>query len=397
MNPNLSKLQSYPFEKLAKLKADIEPPANRAPISLYIGEPKHPAPDFIKNALSSDLSALSRYPLTKGSDALREALGGWLNRRYRLPAGSPDPAAQVLPLNGTREGLFAFAQCVADGSMSGALVLMPNPFYQIYEGAALLAEANPWFVNSREDTGFIPDFAAIPEAVWARCQLLYICSPANPTGAVMDIDTLQSLIRRADEYDFIIAADECYSEIYADEAAPPPGLLQASAQMGRTDYKRCVVFNSLSKRSNVPGLRSGLAAGDADVLRAFLQYRTYHGCTMSPPVQTASIAAWNDETHVRANRALYREKFEAVIRILAPEMKPPSAGFYLWPETPVADEVFTRELFARENVTVLPGSYLSRTAQGINPGYKRVRIALVAPRAECVEAAVRIRRFLEVL
>lgn len=395
MNPDLAKLQPYPFEKLAQLKAGVRPPSDRRHIALSIGEPRHPTPSLISESLLAHLHGLSSYPVTRGGAELREAIAAWLVRRFRLPQASIDPERHVLPVNGTREALFAFAQCVVDRS-TDALVLMPNPFYQIYEGAAVLAGATPWYVNLSGDGSLLPDFDAVPETVWARCQLLYVCSPGNPTGAVLDQSRLQSLIRLAHEHDFIIAADECYSEIYADEASPPAGLLQAAAALGIDDYRNCVVFHSLSKRSNAPGLRSGFVAGDANVIGRFLLYRTYHGCAMAPPTQAASVAAWGDEKHVIANRELYREKFRTVLEILAPvlDVQRPEAGFYLWVPTPGSDTEFARGLFAHENVTVLPGSYLSRDVAGVNPGSGRVRMALVAPLDECAEAAERIRRYL---
>lgn len=398
MNPDLQRLQPYPFEKLAGLKKGVTPPADRAHISMSIGEPQHPALGFVADAIITHLHGLSNYPTTRGTPELRSAIGDWLTQRFQLPGGSIDPDRHVLPVNGTREALFAFAQCVIDRS-SRPLVLMPNPFYQIYEGAALLAGAEPWFLNTTADTGYVPDFDAVPAAVWQRCQLLYLCSPGNPTGAVMDVATLQRVIELADRYDFVIAADECYSEIYPDEDAPPAGLLAAAARMGRTDYRRCIVFHSLSKRSNVPGMRSGFVAGDAAIIEKFLLYRTYHGCAMAPYVQAASIQAWRDEHHVRENRALYRRKFEAVLEILQPvlNVRQPDAGFYLWPETPISDTEFARVLFERQNITVLPGSFLSRAAHGSNPGRRRMRLALVAPLNECVEAAERIREFITTL
>ena len=398
MNPDLDKLQPYPFEKLAALKDGLKAPEGRSPVLLSIGEPKHPTPALIRRALIENLDGLANYPATRGTDVLREAIAAWLCRRFQLPA--VDPATQVLPVNGTREALFAFAQAVvARNSATPPLVLVPNPFYQIYEGAALLAGAEPWFVNATEASGWLPDFDDVPEEVWRRCQLLYVCSPNNPSGAVMREAQLARLLEYAERYDFVIAADECYSELYADEAAPPSGLLQIAAQQGRIDYKRCVVFHSLSKRSSAPGLRSGFVAGDAEVLRKFLLYRTYHGCAMSLPVQAASCAAWDDEAHVVENRRLYREKFAAVVEILQPVLpcEIPPGGFYLWPETPLADTEFARELYRREHVTVLPGSFLSREARGVNPGAQRVRIALVADLAGCIDAAQRIRRVVEAL
>ncbi len=403
MNPDLNRLQPYPFEKLHQLKDGLQAPAGKSPIALSIGEPKHVPPHFVIEELISHLHGLENYPLTKGSAPLREAIAAWLQRRFDLAASAQngrgiDPETQILPVNGTREALFAFAQAVVDRS-TDPLVVMPNPFYQIYEGAALLAGAEPWFLNTLADTDFVPDIKAVPADVWRRCQLIYLCSPGNPTGAVVDAATLRQLITLADEHDFIIAADECYSEIYFDEDAPPVGLLQVCAEMGRDDFRRCVVFHSLSKRSNLPGLRSGFVAGDAEVLAKFLLYRTYHGSAMPPPTQAASIKAWNDETHVEKNREMYREKFDAVLEILQPvlNVEKPQAGFYLWPETPVSDEVFARDLFAQQNVNVVPGSYLSRDAHGINPGENRVRMALVAPLQECIEAAKRIRSYVESL
>ncbi len=398
MNPDLDRLQPYPFERLNALKAGVNPPTATAHIALQIGEPKHPTPGLVTEELLSHLHGLAVYPSTKGTPGLRGAIADWLTRRFALPAGSIDADRHVLPVNGTREALFAFAQAVVDRGRP-ATVLMPNPFYQIYEGAALLAGAQPHYVPCTAATGWAPDFEAVPAAIWDRCQLLYVCSPGNPTGAVLDIATLQRLIRLADAHDFVIAADECYAEIYADEAAPPAGLLQAAAAMGRDDYARCVVFHSLSKRSNAPGLRSGFVAGDAEILERFLLYRTYHGCAMSPPVQAASAKAWSDEAHVVANRAAYRAKFSAVLDVLdgCLDVSMPPAGFYLWPRTPVSDAEFARGLYANENVTVLPGSFLSRPAGGSDPGADHVRIALVAPLDDCVEAAHRIRRFVATL
>lgn len=397
MNPDLARLQPYPFERIRALLDGITPPALPM-VSLAMGEPKHPTPDFIHEAIKANLEGLANYPLTKGNLGLREAIAGWLTRRFQLPVGSVDAERHILPVNGTREALFAFAQTVVKRS-ADASVVMPNPFYQIYEGAALLAGAQPVFLNCTQENGFIPDFAAVAPEVWQRCQLLYICSPGNPTGAVMPLETLQQVLRLAEQYDFIVASDECYSELYVDETQPPAGLLQAAAQMGNTAWKRCVVFHSLSKRSNAPGMRSGFVAGDADVLQQFLLFRTYHGCAMPPPFQAASTAAWNDEAHVLLNRELYRQKFTAVMDILAPVMavEMPAAGFYLWPNTPVDDATFTRELFARAHVNVVPGSYLSREADGLNPGAGRVRLALVASLEACIEAAGRIRHVVETL
>ncbi|WP_417499989.1 succinyldiaminopimelate transaminase [Methylophaga sp.] len=397
MNPELAKLHPYPFEKLAQLKQGCVPPEDKAHIALSIGEPKHPTPGFITEAVITHLHGLSSYPTTAGTNELRHAIATWLNNRFNLD-GHINAMTQVLPVNGTREALFAFAQAVIDRDKA-PLVLMPNPFYQIYEGAAILAGAEPYYMNCSASHDFIPDFDAISEDTWQRCQLIYICSPGNPTGAVIDKATLTRLIELAHQYDFVIASDECYSEIYPDEANPPVGLLEAAYAAGYTDMSRCVVFHSLSKRSNAPGLRSGFVAGDADILKQFLRYRTYHGCSMPPATQAASITAWNDEDHVVHNRELYLEKFNAVLEILAPVMSVsmPQAGFYLWAETPIADTAFARQLFEQQNVTVLPGTYLGRDTTAGNPGSNRIRMALVAPLEECIEAAHRIRSLIESL
>ncbi len=395
MNPDLEKLQPYPFERLNALKAGISPP-EKPHIGLSIGEPKHATPGLVAAALEQQLhKGLATYPLTRGLPALREAICNWLIARFHLPDGSLDPERHALPVNGTREGLFAFAQAVIDRGRP-AVIVAPNPFYQIYEGAALLAGATPHFVPCTAETGYLPDFGRVDARTWDACQLLYLCSPGNPTGAVMPQDSLEQLITLAERHDFVIAADECYSEIYFDETQPPAGLLQAAAAMGNSDYRRCVVFHSLSKRSNAPGLRSGFVAGDPDLLAGFLRYRTYHGCALPLQHQYASIAAWMDEDHVIENRRLYREKFDAVLEILGGylDVGRPQAGFYLWTRTPGGDEAFARALFAEQNVTVLPGRYLSREVDGINPGADHVRMALVANREECVEAAERIKQFL---
>ena len=395
MNHALAQLQPYPFEKLRALLGGVQPAADRSPIALSIGEPKHRSPDFVGQALTANLDKLAVYPTTLGLPELRQSITAWCERRFGVPTGWLDAARHVLPVNGTREALFAFTQTVVDRNAKG-LVVSPNPFYQIYEGAAFLAGAEPHYLPCLEAHGFNPDFDAVPTEVWQRCQILFLCSPGNPTGALIPAATLKKLIALADEHDFVIAADECYSELYFDEDAPPPGLLSACAELGRSDFKRCVVFHSLSKRSNLPGLRSGFVAGDADILKQFLLYRTYHGCAMPVQTQLASVAAWNDEAHVRANRDLYREKFDALLKILAPVMdvQRPDGGFYLWARTPGDDTLFTRDLFASEHVTVVPGSYLSREVDGVNPGAGRVRMALVAPLAECIEAAERIARFI---
>lgn len=398
MNPDLARLQPYPFQRMARLHAGVTPPAGMETIRLSIGEPRHPTPGFISEALIEHLHGLSVYPSTRGSDKLRDAIAAWLSRRFGLPAASLDAQRHILPVNGTREALFAVAQCLVDRSAE-ALVLMPNPFYQIYEGAALLAGAEPYFLNTHAGNGYLPDIGAVPESVWRRCQLIYLCSPGNPTGQVVGLPVLQELIELALRHEFVIVSDECYSEIYQDENQPPPGLLAAAAAMGNDAYRQCLVFHSLSKRSNAPGLRSGFVAGDARLIEAFLLYRTYHGCAMPPATQDASVRAWQDERHVVENRRLYREKFAAVTDILAPvlDVQAPPASFYLWPRTPIDDQDFSRRLYQQQNVIVLPGSYLSRDTPAGNPGSNQVRMALVAPLDECVEAAWRIRTFVEQL
>jgi N-succinyldiaminopimelate aminotransferase len=396
MNNALQQLQPYPFEKLRALLGAVTPNPDKRPIALSIGEPKHKSPEFVAKALADNLDQMAVYPTTAGIPALRETIAQWCERRFNVPAGWLDATRHVLPVNGTREALFAFTQTVVNRSDNG-LVISPNPFYQIYEGAAFLAGATPHYLPCLAEYGFNPDFDAVSADVWDRCQILFLCSPGNPTGALIPLETLKKLIALADKHDFVIAADECYSELYFDEATPPAGLLTACAELGRQDFKRCVVFHSLSKRSNLPGLRSGFVAGDADILKAFLLYRTYHGCAMPVQTQLASIAAWSDEEHVRANRTLYREKFDAVLEILSPVMdvQRPDGGFYLWPSVGPDDAAFCRDLYVTEHVTVVPGSYLSREVDGFNPGAGRVRMALVAPLAECIEAAQRIRDFIK--
>ncbi len=398
MTPNLKYLHPYPFEKLAQLKQGIIPPVDKSPIVLSIGEPAHITPQLIKDALLANLQGLSNYPTTKGIPELRKAIASWLTNRFHLPVETINPETQVLPVSGTREALFSFAQCLIDPT-TNPVVIMPNPFYQIYEGAVLLAGAEPYFLNTVEDNHYLPDFDDVPEAIWQRCQLIYICSPGNPSGAVMSTAEHQKLLCLAEKYDFVIASDECYSELYDDENNPPVGLLESAYAMGNTTFKRCVVFHSLSKRSNAPGLRSGFVAGDADILGQYFQYRTYQGCAMPLPTQQASIKAWQDELHVVENRQLYREKFTAFIEILADVclIEKPPAGFYVWLKTPIADTEFAQQLFAQENITVLPGSYLSREFAGLNPGLNHVRIALVAPLDDCVAAAHRIKHFINTL
>ena len=395
MNPHLSKLQPYPFEKLRQLLAGITPPAHLREIRLSIGEPQHPTPAFIRDALTGALGGLANYPTTLGSSDLRRSIVAWLERRYRLDG--IDPESGVMPVNGSREALFAFAQAVVDPSRGDTpLVVSPNPFYQIYEGAAILAGAEPRFLNTLPGNDHAFDFATLSDAEWQRVQIFFVCSPGNPTGKVLTLDDWRRLFALADRHGFVIASDECYSEIFPEEEAPPLGCLQAARMLGR-GCERLVMFSSLSKRSNVPGMRSGFVAGDPAILRSFLLYRTYHGSAMNPAIQAASVAAWNDEEHVRENRRQYRAKFAAVTPLLAevlPGTTQPDAGFYLWLRTPGSDTAFARQLFADYNVLLLPGSYLGRTAQGINPGAGFVRVALVAPLADCVEAAERIRQFI---
>ncbi len=392
MNPLLARLHPYPFERLRALMVDVTPsPAHQA-ISLGIGEPRHATPSLIEHALVDGLKGLSNYPATLGEPRLRESMAGWVQRRYGVAL---DAATQVLPVNGSREALFALAQTVIDPTQPGATVVCPNPFYQIYEGAALLAGAQTAYANSDPQRNFAADWDQIDAATWARTQLLYTCSPGNPTGAVMPLAEWQALFDLSDRHGFVIASDECYSEIYFRDEAPL-GALQAAKALGRDDFRRLVVFTSLSKRSNVPGMRSGFVAGDASVLKNFLLYRTYHGSAMSPVVQAASLAAWNDETHVVANRALYRAKFAQVTPMLAGvlDVALPDAGFYLWAAVPGGDDIgFARELLRQYNVAVLPGSLLARDAHGVNPGQGRIRMALVAGVDECVEAAERIVSF----
>ena len=397
MNSDLALLQPYPFEKLRQLFAGVVPAPTLGEIKLSIGEPQHETPPFIKKALADNLGGLANYPTTQGTDALRQAIAGWIGRRYGVPA--PDAGTQVIPVNGSREALFAFAQTVIDRSKAAPAVVCPNPFYQIYEGAALLAGARPIYLNTMPHTGFAMDWASLPEATWRAVQLVYVCTPGNPTGKVMDLAAWKELFELSDRYGFVIASDECYSEIFFDEKQPPLGGLAAAAQLDRSDYRNLVMFSSLSKRSNVPGLRSGFVAGDAAILKNFLLYRTYHGSAMNPAVQAASIAAWNDEAHVRDNRRMYAEKFHEVTPLISRHLdcRIPDAGFYLWAKTPIADTDFARELLRQKNVVVLPGSYLARENAGINPGAGFVRIALVAGHEECREAAQRINDFCQSL
>ena len=396
MNPGLSRLRAYPFERLQKLLADATPPEALSPIALSIGEPRHEPPGFVLEALRANLHQLSTYPATRGLPALRNAMAGALQKRLLPPGARLDPETMVLPVNGTREALFALAQTILDAG-EDALVAMPNPCYQIYEGAALLAGAEPYFLNTTADTGYVPDLDAVPSAAWQRCRLLYLCSPGNPTGAVLSVPYLQHALELAERHDFIVAADECYSDLYLDESQPAPSLLHAAYDGGNTSFRRCMVFHSLSKRSSLPGLRSGLVAGDPELIEAFLRYRTYHGCAMPVPTQLASIAAWSDETHVAANRRLYQQKFDRVLPILGGvlELQRPGGGFYLWPQVADEDTSFVRALYEGTNLIVLPGSYLSRDNAGENPGRGRVRISLVPNVEQCVEAAERLRDFID--
>ncbi len=392
MNPRLNQLQPYPFQRLRELFAGVTAQPDLKAVNLSIGEPKHATPQFIKDALTDNLQGLASYPVTQGSDDLRGAISDWCGRRYGVEL---DAGTQVLPVIGSREALFAFAQAVIDPTRHVKRVLAPNPFYQIYEGAALLAGAKPYFLNTLPENGYRCDYARIPADLWETVQLVYVCSPGNPTGHVMNLDDWREVFALADRHGFVIASDECYSEIYFEEGQTPLGALTAAQQLGR-DFRNLVVFNSLSKRSNVPGLRSGFVAGDAEVIKQFLLYRTYHGSAMNPAVQAASAAAWRDEAHVRENRRQYREKFAAVMPILqgSLEFDAPDAAFYLWAKVPGGDDAaFARELYREKNVTVLPGSFLARNANGVNPGAGFIRIALVDGLEPCLEAARRIVDF----
>ena len=391
LNPNLQRLNPYPFEQLASLLEGVRPPSGLTPIPLSIGEPQHNPPSFVLDALTEHLGLVSKYPSTKGSEALRQSIAGWVNKRFSLEHAPINPETQVIPVNGTREAIFASLQAAANET-AGALVVMPNPFYQIYEGAALLAGLTPHYLQILPSGQ--PDYLAVPDSVWKGCQFCFICTPGNPTGTVISEGTLQHLILKANEFDFWLASDECYSEIYRD--SPPPGLLEVCAKVGNTDYSRCIVFHSLSKRSNLPGLRSGFVAGDSKFIEPFLKYRTYHGCSMSLAVQKASELAWSDEQHVINNRAHYADKFDSAAEILEGRMdtRDPGAGFYLWAKTPGACDIFSRELFEATGVTVLPGQYLGRDVNGSNPGAGFVRMALVAEPETCKEALRRINSYI---
>ena len=399
MNKDLSLLQPYPFEKLAQLKQGIHPPEQLDHIALSIGEPRHPAPQFVVECLIAHLHQLSTYPGTRGKDELRRSIANWLTSRYTIGQDLLDPEVNLLPVSGTREGLFAIAQCIIDRTASNPLVFMPNPFYQIYEGAAVLAGASPRYLDCLPEKDFLPDLDQVDAREWSDCQMIYICNPGNPTGAVMPRQYLKQLIELAHRYDFVIASDECYSEIYFDENDPPPGLLGVAAGMGNDSFRHCLAFHSLSKRSNLPGLRSGFVAGDAQIIEKFLLYRTYHGCALPPATQTASTMAWGDEVHVVENRNRYRQKFAQVLALLSDTLAPqkPQAGFYLWAKTPISDTEFAQRLYAEQNVTVLPGRFLARDHGEGNPGENRVRMALVAPLDECLDAAKRINSLLAAL
>ena len=397
MNPELENLHTYPFEKLRNLLSKCNVNTKKSAITLAIGEPKHKTPKFITEELEANISNISTYPTTRGTNELKTAIINWLCRRFNLSQETLNEERNILPANGTREALFSIAQTVVNKASGNPIVMMPNPFYQIYEGAALLAGAEPYYLNCIEENKYIPDLSLVPKEIWQRCQLFYLCSPGNPSGAVVDFDFIKELMMLADKYNFIIASDECYSEIYYNEEQPPLSLLEYAKKLGNFEYKRCLIFHSLSKRSNVPGLRSGFVAGDSEIIEIFYRYRTYHGCAMPLHVQKASIAAWNDEKHVKENRDIYREKFLKVcveLKSVLP-VTPPSGGFYLWPKLHCSDEDFAKELYTSENVEVLPGSYLSRNVDCINPGDKRVRIALVAETDVCIEAAKRIKEFIQ--
>ncbi len=397
MNPRLERLHAYPFERLARLNAGAAPPARLERIAMSIGEPRHAPPSMVLEALRANAHRLDTYPTTAGLAELRAACAAWLERRNGLAAGRIDPDTMVLPVNGTREALFAFVQAAVDASGGEALVAMPNPFYQIYEGAALLAGARPYLLDTTAANGYTPELEAVPDSVWRRCQVLILCSPGNPTGKVLERAFLERALRLAERHDFIVAADECYADLYLEERNPPPGLLATAAAAGRERFERCIVFHSLSKRSSVPGLRSGFVCGDPAIMARFLLYRTYHGCAMPVPTQLASIGAWRDDAHAAQNRRLYQEKFARVLPILSAVLpvEKPDGAFYLWTAVGDDDERFTRELYASEAVLVLPGSYLARDGAHGNPGAGRVRISLVPSVAQCVEAAERIRRYVE--
>lgn len=395
MNPNLNQLEPYPFEKLAKLNQGIVPAADKTPIVMHIGEPKHKSPEFITEKINQNRAGFSNYPITQGTTELRQSIVNWLNKRFQIAPDLLRADKNILPVNGTREALFAFTQLVVNPKPD-ALVLMPNPFYQIYEGATFLAGAKPWYINIDPST-LLPDYSSVPEEIWQRCQLLFICSPGNPTGAIMNAKQMAELLELAHTYDFVIASDECYSEIYLNE--PAPGLLQAAHEYNHKDFKRCMVFHSLSKRSSLPGMRSGFVAGDPELIEKFRLYRTYHGSAMALPIQAASKIAWEDEKHVIENRELYKQKFAMAKDIFDPvtDIQLPDGAFYLWLKTPTDELTFTQELFRKQNITIMPGSFLSREVNGINPGRNYVRIALVSSLEECKEALNRMKNTIQQL
>jgi N-succinyldiaminopimelate aminotransferase len=397
MNSRLDKLKEYPFQRLNHLLNGLTPAADKKRIILSLGEPKHKPPSFIDEILADGAHLLAGYPGTRGEDKLRESICKWLSRRFGINQQLLDPASHVLPVSGSREAIFSFIQAAIDrNAHNPARVVMPNPFYQIYEGATIMAGATPYFLNSTEENSWLPQLDNVPVNIWQDTQLLILCSPDNPTGSVIPTEIYSKALDLADRHDFIVAADECYSEIYSDENNPPVGLLQVAMEQGRAGFERCIVFHSLSKRSNLPGLRSGFVAGDSSIINAYFKYRTYHGCVPNRLTQAVSVAAWDNDDHVVQNRAVYRDKFTAVVDILKDVLKlnNPAAGFYLWPQTPNNAEDFSRELFLNENVVTLPGTYLARDTINGNPGRDRVRIALVAELQECIEAARRIRHFI---
>ena len=389
MNPDLALLHPYPFEKLNRLFAGLQP-ANLPTIPLSIGEPKHAAPEFVKQAIQANMSHLSSYPSSKGLPELRSSIAQWLQQRFRLK--HIDAERHVLPVSGTREAIFSFVQAAVDRRQH-PYVVMPNPFYQIYEGATLLAGAEPYFVNCSVANDYKGDFASVPHEVWEKTAILFVCTPGNPTGAVLSKADFKQLIQLSDQYGFIIASDECYSELWFDQA--PVGLLEVCAEIGRDDYKNCIVFHSLSKRSNLPGMRSGFVAGDANLLAPYLNYRTYHGAAMPVQHQLASIAAWHDEQHVEHNRSAYREKFQLFQDALGSRLglKKPDAGFYYWLQVE-DDEAFAKKLYTEANIIVLPGRYLSRETATGNPGKHHVRMALVSSITQCQEAISRLEKIL---
>ena len=385
---------AYPFERLNNLLAPLTPNSNATAISLSIGEPKHHPPDFALETLSDQekmRALLATYPSTKGTPKLRQSISTWLKSRFSLEV---DYEAEILPVNGTREALFSFAQAVISNK-TNPIVIMPNPFYQIYEGAALLAGASTFFCSSFETNNYLQDFESIPSETWRNTELIYICSPANPTGKSLSEDQIEKLIDLAHQYDFTIASDECYSEIYSSSHNKPNSLLKISENIGNKSFEKCIIFHSLSKRSNLPGLRSGFVAGDSSLLKQYFLYRTYHGCAMAGHAQEISALAWSDESHVDENRDKYTEKFSVVEEILKDHYKlyRPEGGFYHWIKTPIDDQQFAARLMETQNVKVMPGSFLSREDEGEDPGLDHIRVAWVSEKEECIEAARRLVEF----